>query len=150
MHDSLIPTGPAEELDPAMLVSIVERVSERELGEAMRSPTRTAVLDEIFRRMPDRLSQQQAQGVEAVIHWRIGDRADGGEDVYEVTVRDGECHVAKQPSETPRVTLKIKPAAFLRLIAGKTSGMKLVLGRKLTVEGDVPFAMRVERLFERY
>jgi len=27
--------------------------------------------------------------------------------------------------------------------------MKLVLGRKLSVEGDVQLAMRVERLFER-
>jgi putative sterol carrier protein len=138
-----------DNIDPVAFSAIVKDASEDELAELMRGEHREAVLDEIFARMPARLKPNAAAGVDAVLHWRIGGRPDGGDDVYEVTVRDGACQIDKSPSQQPQVTFKVRPAAFLRLIAGATNGMKLVLARKLSVEGDIQLAMRTERLFDR-
>ena len=148
MEQTAIVNRLTEDLDSARFSEIVNAASDRELEEVLASEYRERVLDEIFGQMPERLKPDKAQGVEALIHWRIG-RPGGGDDVYEVAIRDGACTVAKAPSGDPRVTFRIQAAAFLRLISGSTSGMKLVLGRKMRVEGDMQLAMRIERLFER-
>jgi putative sterol carrier protein len=138
-----------EDLDSARFSEIVRGASDRELDELLAGEYRGRVLDEIFGQMPERLKPDKAQGLDAVVHWRVGGRPGGGDDVYELTIRDGACTVASAPVGEPRVTFRIQPAAFLKLIAGSASGMKLVLGRKMRVEGDMQLAMRIERLFER-
>ncbi|HEX8074706.1 MAG TPA: SCP2 sterol-binding domain-containing protein [Thermoleophilaceae bacterium] len=138
-----------EQLDPDRFSAIVREASDRELAELLGSEHRERVLDEIFFRMPERLNADRTRGMHAVVHWRIGDRPGGGEDLYEVVIADGSCSVSRGASSEPGVTFKIRPESFLRLIAGATSGMKLVLKRRLSVEGDMALAMRLEGLFER-
>jgi len=137
------------EVDPDRFSAIVRGTSDRQLAELLRSEHRERVLDEIFSRMPQRLKADKTRGMRAVIHWRIGDRPGGGDDLYEVVIDDGSCQVNRAASAEPGVTLRIKPESFLRLIAGATSGVKLVLKRRLSVEGDMTLAMRIEGLFER-
>jgi hypothetical protein len=149
MEQAAIVDQLAEDMDADLFMSVVREAADRDLEALLASEHRERVLDEIFGQMPDRLRPDKVRGLDAVIHWRVEGGAGGGEDVYEVTIRDGACRVDKSPAQQPRVTFRIEPAAFLKLIAGTTSGMKLVLGRKLTVQGDVQLAMRVERLFER-
>jgi putative sterol carrier protein len=138
-----------EAMEPDRFSAIVREASDRELSELLRGEHRERVLEEIFARMPDRLKADKTRGMRAVIHWRIGGRADGGEDLYEVLIDDGTCSVGREATAQPGVTLKIRPESFLRLIAGATTGVKLVLKRRLAVEGDMTLAMRIEGLFER-
>ena len=140
--------GLSTDLDDDAFYAAVEAATEQELTEIMTGERREEVLEEVFRRMPGRLVAERARGVEAVIHWAIGDDA-GGHDLYEVVIEDGTCRVAPGTSAVPRVVLKVRPGAFLKLIGGATSGMKLMLTRRLAVEGDVKFAMKVEALFRR-
>jgi putative sterol carrier protein len=149
MKQSALAAELTEDLDSARFSEIVRGASDRELDELLAGEYRERVLGEIFGQMPDRLKRDKAQGLEAVVHWRVGGRPGGGDDVYELVIRDGSCTVANAPVAEPRVTFRIQAAAFLKLIAGSANGMKLVLGRKMRVEGDMQLAMRIERLFER-
>ena len=139
----------AGEIDPDRFSAIVRDASERDLADLLASEHRGRILDEIFERMPERLKVEKTRGMRAVIHWRIGDRPEGGDDLYEVVIDDGTCRVNRTASAAPGVTLKIRPESFLRLIAGSTTGVKLLLRRRLSVEGDMTLAMRIESLFER-
>ncbi|MGH2981734.1 MAG: SCP2 sterol-binding domain-containing protein, partial [Solirubrobacterales bacterium] len=50
-------------------------------------------------------------------------------------------------SEEPRVTLKIEPVAFLKLITNQKSGPELFMTGKLKLEGDLMFAPQIASLF---
>ena len=54
---------------------------------------RGQILSEIFRRMAEHFRADAARDTDAVIHWRIGGRPDGGADEYETVIRDGACEV---------------------------------------------------------
>jgi putative sterol carrier protein len=138
------------EVDPAAFARAVAETPDEALAEGMRSENRDLILDEIFSRMEHHFDASQAAGVEAVIDWKIWDRPDGGYDHYRVTITGGACSVAKDPGEdaAPRVTFKLRPVTFLRLVTGGASGPQLFLTGKLKIDGDLMFAARVQNLFE--
>lgn len=43
----------------------------------------------------------------------------------------------------PRVIFEIEAVAFIRMIAGQTTGMRLALSSTLKIKGDMMFAPRV-------
>ena len=120
---------------------------DEQLAEGMHSEFRTAILDEIFHRMSEHFRADNAQGLEAVIHWSIGGRLDGGADLYEVVIRAGQCHATREPKETPRLTFTIGGVDFLKLVTGNASGPVMFMQGKLRIHGDMLFATRVAGLF---
>ena len=48
--------------------------------------------------MGEHLKPEAAQGVDAVVHWKILDRPDGGYDHYELVIKDGEATVTDEPA----------------------------------------------------
>ena len=129
-------------------VALVSSASDEQLAEAMSGPQRDPALREIFARMADHLDPAQAKDHDAVVHFRIPGRPDGGEDEFEVIVRDGECTVSETPAEQPRVTLKVEPVAFLKLITNQKSGPELFMAGKLKIDGDLMFAAQIASLFK--
>jgi putative sterol carrier protein len=129
------------------LAGLVANATDEQLAEAMRGPQREPALREIFARMAEHLDPQRAKGQDAVIHFQILGRPDGGYDQFEVVVRDGRCSVSEAPSQQPRVTLKIDPVPFLKLITSRTSGPALFMTGKLKIEGDLMFAPQIASLF---
>ena len=125
----------------------VSETPDAQLAEGMRSEFRTAILDEVFRRMGEHFRADKAEGLDAVIHWSIGGRPDGGADVYEVVVRQGACRATREPRESPRLTFKIDGVQFLKLVTGNASGPVLFMQGKLAINGDLLFATRVAGLF---
>lgn len=120
---------------------------DEQLAEGMRSEFRPAILDEIFKRMSEHFRADKAEGLDAVIHWSIGGRPDGGADVYEVVIRSGACRATREPSESPRITFKIDGVNFLKLVTNNANGPILFMQGKLGIEGDLLFATRVAGLF---
>jgi putative sterol carrier protein len=118
-----------------------------QLAEGMRGEFRGAILDEIFRRMSEHFRPDKADSLDAVIHWSIGGRPDGGYDVYEVVVRDGRCHATREPQESPRLTFRLDGVDFLKLVTGNANGPILFMQGKLGIQGDMLFATRVAGLF---
>jgi putative sterol carrier protein len=129
------------------LAGLVANATDEQLAEAISGPRREPALKEIFARLTEHLDPQRAKGQDAVIHFQILGRPDGGYDQFEVVVRDGRCSVSEAPSQQPRVTLKIDPVPFLKLITSRTSGPALFMTGKLKIEGDLMFAPQIASLF---
>jgi putative sterol carrier protein len=114
----------------------------------MAGPMRGQILSEIFRRMAEHFRADAARNTDAVIHWRIGGREDGGTDDYETVIANGACdaHEGFQSAQA-RVTFKIGGADFLKLVTGNAAGPMLFMSGKLKIEGDMMFAASAASLF---
>ena len=135
-------------VDPEEFARNISKVSDDQLAEAMASPLRPTILNEVFGRMEEHFHADRASNVDAVIHWRIGGGPSGAENHYEVIVREGELSHTDEPSEEPRVTFKMDGATFLKLVTGNASGPMLFMTGRLKIEGDMMFAPQVQSLFK--
>jgi putative sterol carrier protein len=135
-------------VDPAQFARVVAETPDDLLEEGMRSENRGLILDEIFERMEEHFDPEQARDVEALIDWKILDRPDGGYDHYRVEVAGGTCRVHKDPEGPARITFRIKPVHFLKLVTGNASGPQMFLTGRLKIEGDLFLAARVQGFFE--
>jgi putative sterol carrier protein len=136
------------DFDATQLAQMVATASAEQLAEGMNDPEgRKATLDEIFRRMAEHVEPSKAKGNDAVIHFKILDAPDGGYDHYEVVLADGACTVTDEPANDPRVSFKIGPVDFLRLVSGNAAGPMLFMTGKLKIEGDLMYASTMTSLF---
>ena len=137
------------ELDPAQFARTIGSASDAQLAEAMSGTMRDQILDEIFGRMATHFRADKAPDTEAVIHWRIGGRADGGHDEFETVIAGGGCEAHRGfERDDPRVTFTISGPEFLRLVSGNAAGPMLFMSGKLKIEGDLIFAATTASLFE--
>jgi putative sterol carrier protein len=136
------------QVDAQELARNLAQASDEQLAELMRGELRAQILAEIFRRMTEHFRADAAAGIDAVIHWRIGGRADGGADDYETVIREGAC-TAQEGFEVDeaRVTFTVDGADFLRLVTGNAAGPTLFMTGKLKIEGDLMFAASAASLF---
>lgn len=135
-------------VDAAGFADQVRQVSDEDLGTLMGGELRGQILDEIFRRMVEHFRPARAGGVEAVIHWKILDRPDGGYDHYELVIAGGAASLSERPSREPALVFRIRPVDFLRLITGNAAGPLLFMTGKLKIEGDLALAARAPSFFE--
>jgi putative sterol carrier protein len=135
-------------VDPDQFANLLTQVTDEQIEEGMRGPMRKQILDEIFNRMSERFESQKAGATDAVVHFNITDRSDGGTDSYEVVIKDGKLEVSDNPSQDPRVTLTMGPVPFMRLVSGSESGPVLFMSGKLKIEGDLMFASQMTTLFK--
>lgn len=136
------------DIDAAELAKLVASSNDDELARGMAdAEARKATLDEVFRRMAEHVEPDKARGNDAVMHWKILDRPGGGYDHYEVVLEDGRCVVSEQPAREPRVTFRIGPVEFLKLVSGNAAGPMLFMAGKLKIEGDLLFAAQAASLF---
>jgi len=142
------PSLEPEGVDAAAFAGQVANVSDDDLRALMNSEMRGQVLDEIFRRMVQHFRPQRAQGVEAVIHWKILDRPDGGYDHYELIIEGGRASLSETPSREPTLEFRIGPVHFLRLVTGNAAGPMLFMTGKLKIKGDLALAARAPGFFE--
>ena len=141
-------TATMQGVDETQLVQIVAGATDQQLEELMASEARKEILDDIFRRMADHVDGERARDVNAVLHWKIYDRPEGGYDHYEVVLEGGACVVSETPGREPSITLKLKPADFLKLVSGSASGPTMFMTGKLKLEGDVMLASRLTSMFK--
>jgi putative sterol carrier protein len=140
-------TATMQGVDEAQLVQIVAGATDQQLEELMASEARKDIVDDIFRRMAEHVDPDRARDVTAVVHWKIYDRPEGGYDHYEVVLEGGTCTVSESPSREAAITLKLKPADFLKLVSGNASGPTMFMTGKLKLEGDVMLASRLTSMF---
>jgi putative sterol carrier protein len=142
------PGSEPQDMGADQLAAMVAQVSDEQLAQGMASEARPQILGEIFNRMAEHFDPTHAAGIEAVIHWKILDRPEGGFDHYEVVIRDGACTLSETAAQAPRVTLSVKPVEFLRLVTGTANGPELFMTGRLLIEGDMMFAAQVAGMFK--
>ncbi|MEV8513808.1 SCP2 sterol-binding domain-containing protein [Dactylosporangium sp. NPDC051484] len=134
--------------EPGDFARLVKRTPVEDLRNLMTGERRCAVLDELFRRMPDVFRADRASSLDAVIHWVIGDRPDGGTDRYELTISNGVCRVSPAPTREPRLTLTIGAVDFLHVVTGNAHPVILVMKGKLHTKGDMVLTAKFPSLFD--
>jgi putative sterol carrier protein len=135
--------------DYPSLKAAVEQRSNEELVSAIQSQEGgvDGVLARVFAGMAESLSPSKAAGQSAVVQYEIG--APDGIHQYAMRIADGRCEIEQGRVESPRVTIRIGLADFLRLITGNAIGMQLFMTGKLKVTGDLFFAQTYQSWFDR-
>ena len=135
-------------IDANELAKNMAQATDEQLEGLMSGPMREQILSEVFRRMEEHFRADAARDTDAVIHWRIGGRADSGHDEFETVIAGGSCRVSEGfQSDGARVTFTIGGADFLRLVTGNAAGPMLFMTGKLKIEGDMMFAASTASLF---
>jgi putative sterol carrier protein len=134
-------------IDLDAYIGRVGNMSDEEVSRILHGD-RDAILDEIVRRMQEHFVPERAEGLEAVVAWRILDRPEGGADEFHMTIAGGRCSTGRGQAEDPAATISIRPVEFVRLVSGTADGMLLFSLGKLQVEGDLVTAARIPQLFD--
>jgi putative sterol carrier protein len=135
--------------DFSALSAAVEQRSNEELVSAIQQQDGgvEGLLDKVFAGMAQSFSPAKAAGQQATVQYDIS--APDGSHEYAMRIADGRCEIDKGRAESPRVTIRIGLADFLRLITGKANGMQLFMTGKLKVSGDLFFAQTYQSWFDR-
>jgi predicted lipid carrier protein YhbT len=144
--------GDVPELDPLgidadAVARVVRDLSDRELRERLTGGVRDVILGEIFARFADHLRPDRTATTEAAIAWRITGREDKGTDQFVTLIDRGSVRLVEPGSTTPRVSIQVQAADFLRLVTGNANPAMLFMRRRITVRGDLGFAAQLTGMF---
>jgi putative sterol carrier protein len=128
--------------------AVEERSNEQLIGDIQQQDGGIdGVLEKVFAGMSESFNPEKAAGQQAVVQYEIS--APDGSHEYAMRVADGRCEIDRGRAESPRVSLRIGLADFLRLITGAANGMQLFMTGKLKVSGDLFFAQTYQSWFDR-
>lgn len=122
-------------------------MSDENLEAMVRSPLRLVILDEIVSRMEGEFMPERAHGLEAVFHFLITGRPDGGNDAYQMTIANDTCVTGKTLDAEPKIVLTLDAASFLKLVTGVVTGVDLYIGGKLKIDGAMLMGTRIVNMF---
>jgi len=135
-------------LEPQQFAKLVKTTPDAKIKEVMSGDLREQILDAVFDRMPALFRPDRAGSTNAVVHWTITGRPDGGSDTYEVVIADGTCTTRKTPQDEPRLTLTMGPVEFLKVISGDGNPVMMFMTGKLKAKGDLGLAANIANLFD--
>jgi hypothetical protein len=135
-------------VDPVKFAQLVKSAPDKQIAEVMQSDQRGKVLAEVFGRMPSSFRPDRAGNTNAVIHWVITGRPDGGSDTYEVAIAEGTCTVSDSPQREPRLTLTLGPVDFLKVVSSNANPVMMFMTGKLKAKGDLGLAANIANLFD--
>lgn len=145
---SIIDPAEFASVDPERFAAIVRGATRGDLADTMAGPDRDTILREIFHRFPTQFRSDSAGGTDAIIHWQVGGRADGGSDTFEVVISAGTCTISPEAAGDPRLTVTLGGVEFLHLISGSGNPMTMFLTGKLKAKGDLTLAANLSNLFD--
>ena len=133
---------------PKEFAQLVKSTPDAKIAEIMSGDLRGKVLSEVFDRMPALFRADRAGSTNAVIHWNITGRPDGGTDTYEVVIANGACTVPRPPPHDPKLSLTMGPVEFLKIISGGANPVMMFMTGKLKAKGDLGLAANIANLFD--
>jgi putative sterol carrier protein len=135
-------------MDPREFARLVKNTSDDDLRRLVYGDRRHVVLGELISAMPGVFRSEVAGATRAVVHWHIGDRADGGTDRHEFVIADGVCTVSDTVTREPNLTLTLGAVDFLKLVTGNAHAVMLVMRGKLKTSGDLALTAKFPHLFD--
>lgn len=102
-------------------------------------------LQELMDRMPKAFMPEKAEGVSAVVQYRLtGD--EGGD--WVITIQDGQCAVEPGEVENATMTLTADAQDYKDVVTGKQNAMQAFMQGKLKLAGDLNLAMKLTSFFK--
>lgn len=118
--------------------------SDKYINEVVGDQGATVVM-RVAEQMKEHFLPEKAKGREAVIQYDVA--ATDGVHTFHLEIADGRCQVAAGQAASPRITLKVALAPFLRLSTGELSAMSAFLSGKVKVKGDLMIGPLIETWF---
>ena len=128
----------------AQIVAAAE--SDDQIVDAIHAVGTDKTLDRIFQGFEERFVPERAEDVTADILFVVKDGDQ--EHPYTVAIKDRTCNASSGRADSPRTTLTTDLASFVKLVTGVEDGMKLFMGGKLKVSGDLMFSTRIMTFFD--
>ena len=125
----------------------IKGMTDAELLALMQSPRRDPLLDDFVADLPAVFLADKAGDLEAVVHWTVTGRPDGGTDTLELVIAGGTLKASREPSRTPRLTLTLGPVDFLKMVTGNANPRLLFLRGRMKARGDLGLTTRFPKLF---
>ncbi|MFE9693392.1 SCP2 sterol-binding domain-containing protein [Micromonospora sp. NPDC005806] len=135
-------------LGPKEFAQLVKSTPDGKIAEIMSGDLRGKVLSEVFNRMPTLFRADRAGSTNAVIHWNITGRPDGGTDTYEIVIENGTCTAAETATRDPKLSLTMGPVEFLKIVSGGANPVMMFMTGKLKAKGDLGLAANIANLFD--
>jgi putative sterol carrier protein len=135
-------------VDLKRFAQMVKSTPDAQIAQVMQSDLRGKILDEVFGRMPSLFRADRAGNTNAVVHWVVTGRPDGGTDTYEIVIADGTCTLSDSPHQEPRLTLTLGPVEFLKVVSGNGNPVMMFMTGKLKAKGDLGLAANIANLFD--
>ena len=101
---------------------------------------------QLMEKMPGAFIPEKAQGVNAVIHFKLTG-AEAGE--WNAVIANGAVQVAQgAPAEKATMTLTADSQDYVKLFTGELDGMQAFMQGKLKLGGDLNLAMKLLQMFK--
>ncbi|MFF0654896.1 SCP2 sterol-binding domain-containing protein [Micromonospora tulbaghiae] len=133
---------------PKEFAQLVKSTPDAKIAEIMSGEARGKILSEVFNRMPALFRADRAGSTNAVIHWNITGRPDGGTDTYEIVIENGTCTVSETATRDPKLSLTMGPVEFLKIVSGGANPVMMFMTGKLKAKGDLGLAANIANLFD--
>ncbi|MBM0226038.1 SCP2 sterol-binding domain-containing protein [Micromonospora sp. ATA51] len=135
-------------VEPKEFAKLVKSTPDDKIAEVMSGDLRGKILSEVFNRMPSLFRADRAGSTNAVIHWNITGRPDGGTDTYEIVIENGACTVSDTAQRDPKLSLTMGPVEFLKIVSGGGNPVMMFMTGKLKAKGDLGLAANIANLFD--
>ncbi|MEU0076630.1 SCP2 sterol-binding domain-containing protein [Micromonospora tulbaghiae] len=133
---------------PKEFAQLVKTTPDAKIAEIMSGEARGKILSEVFNRMPALFRADRAGSTNAVIHWNITGRPDGGTDTYEIVIENGTCTASETATRDPKLSLTVGPVEFLKIVSGGANPVMMFMTGKLKAKGDLGLAANIANLFD--
>ena len=100
-------------------------------------------IEDLMNRMPGAFLPEKAEGVDAVIQFKLGEEGN-----WICTIKDQTCTAERGEAEDPNLTLTAEPGDYIDLVTGALSAMTAIAQKKIELKGDLNLAMKYMGLFD--
>jgi putative sterol carrier protein len=97
---------------------------------------------ELLAQMPGRFDKDAADGLDTVFQFKVEEANN-----FHLVVKDKSLVISDGDHQEPEVTLSMDEETFVGMMTGETDGMQAFMSGKLTAEGNIMLASKLQTLF---
>jgi putative sterol carrier protein len=139
--------APLDAVTPEQFAELVAGASDEDIEKVIHDVGTKETLDRVFQGFEERFVPSKAEGVTADVLFVLKDGDQ--EHPYTVSIADGKCETKSGAAADPKTSLTTDVVSFVKLVTGKEDGVRLFMGGKLKISGDLMFAQRIMTFFDQ-
>jgi len=97
-------------------------------------------IKDLMDKMPGAFIPEKAEGVSAVLQFNFTGEMESN---WIITIKDGVCTAEEGIAENPNMALTADGQDYIDVVTGRMDAMKAFMQKKLALEGDLNFAMKL-------